>query len=236
MTPSEALAVVRRFGTVEAVGGALKIRVPKGRLADLETAFEVLRNAKTEVLSVLAKSSAKTHLQPAEKPEPSVEELSYASAILGQAGVRLMRLESGDAVGIWSDLDSPDIRNALRIMGSGGIPILYLDAPGIPLRYKLRRVPGEPVPAHIHEEMERNSKPWEVRDRSKWRFIPWTLAEAKPHTIDPQTRILPIGEWGAACGRGFVSDPRFGANQQVIPRTSRATTRKWRKLDARAGE
>jgi hypothetical protein len=54
----------------------------------------------------------------------------------------------------------------------------------------------------------------------------------KPHTIDPATGIWPIAEWGAACGRGFVSHPRFGADQ-VIPRTNRATTRKWRKLDGR---
>ena len=44
--------------------------------------------------------------------------------------------------------------------------------------------------------------------------------------IDPETQIKPIGEWGGACGRGFVSDARFGSGQ-VIKRTNRETTRKW---------
>jgi hypothetical protein len=47
---------------------------------------------------------------------------------------------------------------------------------------------------------------------------------------------IDLSRWGPSCGRGFVSNPRFGANRLVIPRTNRATTRKWRELDARAGE
>jgi hypothetical protein len=170
--------------------------------------------------------------------EPDPAELSQASGVLGRAGVRLMRLEGGDAIGIWSDLDGLAIRHALRVMGSGELPVLYLDGPNVPLRYKLRRVPGEPVPARLRQEMERNSKPWNIRDRSKWRFIPWPLAaEEKAHTINPETHIWPIGEWGGTCGIGFVSNAQFGPNQPVIPRTNRETTRKWRKLDAvRDGE
>jgi hypothetical protein len=57
-----------------------------------------------------------------------------------------------------------------------------------------------------------------------------------PHQhIDPATGIWPTREWGAACRRGFVSDSRFGAGQ-VVPRTNRASTRKWRKLRGRAAE
>jgi hypothetical protein len=152
--------------------------------------------------------------------EPDPAELSRASAILGQAGVRLMRLESGDAVGIWSDLDSPAIRNALRILGSGELPVLYLDGPNVPLRYKLRRVPGEPVPNSVREAMEGSSEPWKVRSRMPRNFVLWPQAEAKACTIDPRTGIRPTCEWGASCGRGFVSNPRFGAN-----------TRKWRRLN-----
>jgi hypothetical protein len=47
--------------------------------------------------------------------------------------------------------------------------------------------------------------------------------------LDPRTGIQPISEWGPACRRGFVSNERFGAGQ-VVPRTNRASTRKWRKL------
>jgi hypothetical protein len=48
--------------------------------------------------------------------------------------------------------------------------------------------------------------------------------------IDPATGIWEISEWGGSCGRGFVSDSRFGPNQPVIKRTNRATSRRWRKL------
>ena len=45
--------------------------------------------------------------------------------------------------------------------------------------------------------------------------------------LDPQTGIWPMHEWGAACARGFISNPRFGSGP-VIERTNRETTRKWR--------
>jgi hypothetical protein len=110
--------------------------------------------------------------------EPSDEDVSQTNAVLSRAGVRLMRLENGNAVGIWSDLDSPTIRHALQILGFGQLPVFYLDG-DVPLRYKLRRVPGEPVPAHIREEMERHSEePWKVRNSTNWRFVPWPLVKA----------------------------------------------------------
>jgi hypothetical protein len=52
--------------------------------------------------------------------------------------------------------------------------------------------------------------------------------------IDPSTGIWPISEWGASCYMGFVSNSRFGSGP-VIKRTNRETTRKWRKLNDRAG-
>ena len=41
-------------------------------------------------------------------------------------------------IGIWSDLDGPEIRAALQEVG-------YLDGPGIPPPYSTRRVAGEAV-------------------------------------------------------------------------------------------
>jgi hypothetical protein len=224
VTPAEALAAVRRFGTVEAAGRRLKIRVPKGQLAGLEPALEVLRNAKTEVLSVLAKSSANTHLQQAEKPKPTDQERAAATALLNRAGCRIMRLDGGDAIGVWSDLDSPAIRNALHVLKAEELPIRYLDGPGVPLRYKLRRTAGEPVPTHIRLKMERHPEPWKVREQMlgpAWRPWPTTTPE-RSHPVDPATGIRPIAEWGAECGRGLVSTPR----------TRRKTTRQRRKPTA----
>lgn len=86
--------------------------------------------------------------------------------MLGRAGMRLMELEGGTTIGLWSDWDGPEVRAALRTFGSDRLPVRYLDGAGVPERFKLRRVPGEPVPANVLVEMERNpAEPWTVRDR-----------------------------------------------------------------------
>jgi hypothetical protein len=127
-----------------------------------------------------------------------------------------MQLNGVFTVGIWSDLDCLEIREALKLFGSGDAPVRYVDGSGIPVRYKLRRVAGDPVPMNVLAEMERHpAEPWKVRDRMlremKWHAkpIPWpaesdrqkTAASAKP--IDPSTGIWPISEWGTQCGRGL---------------------------------
>jgi len=80
----------------------------------------------------------------AESPEieagPDRAQLGRASAILNRAGVRIMALESGATIGVWSDLDSPEIRAALRALGMGALPVRHLDDEGIPARYKAREL------------------------------------------------------------------------------------------------
>jgi len=83
-------------------------------------------------------------------PDPA--ELARATCVLNRAGVRIMALEGGATIGVWSDLDGPEVRAALRTVGSDGLPVRYLDGAGIPMRYKLRRVEG-PRP---HEGVCRN--------------------------------------------------------------------------------
>ncbi len=55
---------------------------------------------------------------PAESPEigaaPDPAELARASAVQNRAGVRIMALEGGATIGVWSDLDGPEVRAALR--------------------------------------------------------------------------------------------------------------------------
>jgi hypothetical protein len=99
-------------------------------------------------------------------PELDPSELARASAVLNRAGVRLMALEGCATIGVWSDLDGPEVRAALRTYGSDGLPVRYLDGAGVPIRYKLRRVKGEPVPMSVLAEMERQAaEPWNVRAR-----------------------------------------------------------------------
>jgi hypothetical protein len=97
---------------------------------------------------------------------PDPEELARASAVLNRAGVRIMAVEGGATIGVWSDLDGPEVRAALRAFGSDGLPVRYLDGACIPMKYKLRGVEGEPVPTTVLAEMERHKTgPWQVRDR-----------------------------------------------------------------------
>jgi hypothetical protein len=121
-------------------------------------------------------------------PDPSPEDLAHASAVLAKAGIRLMRIDGSDYVGIWSDLDGPEVRAALRTYGSHELPVRYLDG-DVPMRFKLRVVPGEPVPANVLIAMELEPKqPWVVRDRMLVEMgwtpdgIPW--AEWKAQSLN----------------------------------------------------
>src|SRR5437667_4399546 len=70
----------------------------------------------------------------AESPEieagPDAAEQACANAVHSEAGVRFMKLEGVHTVGLWADRDGPEVRAALRTMGTGDLPIRYLDAEG----------------------------------------------------------------------------------------------------------
>ena len=118
----------------------------------------------------------------AESPEIEADaaELARASALLNRAGVRIVALDGGATIGVWSDLDGPEVRAALRTFGSDRLPLRYLDGAGVPMRYKVRWVEGEAVPMNMLAEMERHpAEPWKARDRMLnemgWcsKGIPW---------------------------------------------------------------
>lgn len=97
-----------------------------------------------------------------------------ARALLARAGVRFLRLGDVAVAGVWSDRDGPEIRDALRDLGAGLLPVVYLDGPGVPVRWKGRGVPGDPVPVDVLAAMEVETKePWRVRDEMlaarRWR-------------------------------------------------------------------
>jgi hypothetical protein len=117
----------------------------------------------------------------------SDDEFDRAHQVLGEAGVRLMEIDGRFTIGIWSDLDSPTLRDASRVFHPEGMPpVCYLDDAGSPIQYKLRSVEGEPVPLRVLAEMQRNpSEPWKARDRMLkemgWRpeGIPWAEWKAQ---------------------------------------------------------
>jgi hypothetical protein len=117
-----------------------------------------------------------------------------ARRLLNQAGVRIMTLEDGEAIGAWSDLDGPEIRAALRACKKGGFAVRYLDGAGIPEHYKLRRVEGEPVPLSVLREMEKCPEaPWEVRDRILAE-MGWRRKEGRMRSSSPGEPGGPKGE------------------------------------------
>jgi hypothetical protein len=186
MTPADALALVLGAGAVEFSSDRLKIELPKDQFADLAPAIEVLRAAKAEVLSILH--------QQAEEQTSAEADVSAAIDCLNQNGVRII---DGRAVGIWSDLDSVRIRATLENAGVSHLPVMYLDAPETPDRYKLRNIPGDPVPDAVRRAMEVSAEPWKVRTGMPHKFVPWPSAETVTHTIDPVTKIWPVAQWGS---------------------------------------
>jgi hypothetical protein len=204
MTPAEALAVIRRSGTVEAVGCALKIRVPKNQLAGLKPALEVLRNAKTEVLSVLANISREAQPQPPTKPERFDQEPAHAAGV-GLDGPEV--LAALHTFGSWPEWKAWALNELFRQQGCAGEP---------------GRITAATV---AHSERDRPQD-----DDVKVQGMPPDPKHPGKH-INPATGIWPTSEWGPACRRGFVSNERFGSGP-VVPRTNRGNTRKWLKLRA----
>jgi len=159
------------------------------------------------------------------KPEPDAAELALASAVLNRAGVRIMRLETGATIGVWSDLDGPELRAALHSMGADHLPIRYLDGAGVPMRYKVRRVEGEPVPMSVLAAMEQHpTEPWSVRDRMLdemgWRSkgIPW--AEWKAAGLN---RLFQEQCTSGQPGRITAATVRHG-ERQALPLQRQTTT------------
>jgi hypothetical protein len=123
-----------------------------------------------------------------DKPTASLEtvtvsDLPTASAILNRTGARLMEIDGKITVGIWSDVDGPEVRTAIKAFGYP--PVRYLDGATIPERYKVRDLPGVPVPLAVLQAMQQNPiDPWRTRDdmlaEMDWRpdGIPWAKAQA----------------------------------------------------------
>ena len=92
-------------------------------------------------------------------------DFARARSVLHRTGVRKFLLHGEVTIGIWSDLDSPEIRAALRVLESDRLPVRYLDGAGVPMQFKLRAVEGEAVPSPVLTEMERHPMdPWVIRD------------------------------------------------------------------------
>jgi len=176
----------------------------------------------------------------AESPEieagPDRAELARASAVLKRAGVRIMALEGGATIGAWSDLDGPELRAALRTFGSDRLPVRHLDGTGVPIRYKLRRVEGEPVPMNVLAEMERRqadlmgaSDPMEGRAPKAGGSVeyPWQVRDRMLREMGWCSKGIPWAEWkAAALNRFFQERGITGKPGRITAATARHGERK----------
>jgi hypothetical protein len=152
VTVVDALEAIRRVGAVENSGGAIKVRLPDSLRPAFQSAIETLRAGKAEVIRLIS--------------GPESPDMVHARKVLNRAGVRILILETGPAIGIWSDLDGPEIRAALRTLGNAELAVRYLDGAGVPMDYRAPSIEGEPVPTEVLKEMERQTaEPWNIRDR-----------------------------------------------------------------------
>jgi hypothetical protein len=92
--------------------------------------------------------------------------------LLAKAGMRLMHLNNVMHVGLWSWTDSAELRTAFRVFESHEAPIVYLDAPNVPIPERFGVYRGapenrhEPLPAAVVEARYRHlrDEPWVIRD------------------------------------------------------------------------
>jgi len=70
-----------------------------------------------------------------------------ALRLLNLSGARILRHYSEFRIGVWEDLDGPELRAAIATVGMSELRIVHLESAEVPLRYKVRscpdRNPGE---------------------------------------------------------------------------------------------
>jgi hypothetical protein len=94
------------------------------------------------------------------------QDLVEARHVLNRVGVRKFYVCDELIIGVWSDVDGVEIREALKATRNDLYPVRYLDGPGIPDKYKGRHVAGEAVPMNVLQAMMQNTTtPWEIRDQ-----------------------------------------------------------------------
>lgn len=168
MTLEDAISEINRAGSIQVENGKLKLRFPEPEQTRLQPAIEILRQNREAALQALKTAQL------------SEQETEKGLAVLNRTGTRLIVFAAGDeAVGIWSDLDGPGLRAAIRTLSLGDLPIVYLDSPKCPDVYRVRRVAGQPVPMSVLSAMEdielAGGEGWRIRDTllraKRWRKV-----------------------------------------------------------------
>jgi hypothetical protein len=72
---------------------------------------------------------------------PTESEINDAMRLLNLAGCRIIAEDCGFLIGIWDDLDGPELRRAIWVLGMGEHRIVHLESREIAIQFKSRRCP-----------------------------------------------------------------------------------------------
>lgn len=61
--------------------------------------------------------------------------------VMNLCGARIIRLGSELKVGLWSDVDGPEIRAAIDTLGMSELQVIHLETAAVDFNYKIRSVP-----------------------------------------------------------------------------------------------
>lgn len=90
--------------------------------------------------------TAVEHPKPTQEAPPRIANTPTAQQIaamrlLNLAGCRIIRQGSAFLIGTWQDLDGPELRNAIRLVGMREYPVIHLETANVDAIYKVRRCP-----------------------------------------------------------------------------------------------
>lgn len=106
------------------------------RLCEMATFWTTAKTTETTKLEGVLKGRS---IEPPPSEMHHSDPISHALNIVHSTGARIMALAAGTTIGVWSDTDGLAVREALHTLGMGELPVRYLEEPGIPIRYKVRR-------------------------------------------------------------------------------------------------
>jgi len=95
---------------------------------------------------------------------PSEDLIDEARDLANRLGIRIL---PDGAIGVWSeDKDSKQLQTVLDVLGLAGQPVLMLDGPGVPDRFKLLRGKDRPGMPFKQWRAERLNRLFEKEGRS----------------------------------------------------------------------
>jgi hypothetical protein len=77
-----------------------------------------------------------------------------ARSVCNQLGLRIIRIRNKFALGIWKELDCPELRSAIQVLALPPMKVLYLGDPNPNIPHECKQ--------HIPECLKRNLTTWRV--------------------------------------------------------------------------